>query len=1070
MNDIPMPRRLPVIGHLHQIPRGKFMQHLIAVARAQEEGIVSLDFGGRIGIIVSSAELARELCDETRFRKVLGAGLNKVRDFAGDGLFTAHGTEANWAKAHRILMPAFSARAMRGYFPVMLDVAEQLVAKWAHRQNQDLLVADDMTRLTLDTISLAGFGYRFNSFASEALHPFLASMTRGLEEAMAGLTRLPFTKLFPQKERQRRYEADIAAMFKLVDDVIAERKRHPTDGNDLLNLMLTAVDPETKTTLEDINIRYQVITFLIAGHETTSGLLTFALYLLLRHPAILAQAYAEVDAVLPGGKTPEYSDISKLTVIERVLKETQRLWPTAPAVTLGAFKDEVIGGRYHIPKNYPVVLLIAALHRDARAWPNPDSFDIDRFLPEREAMIDPYAYRPFGTGVRACIGRQFALVEAKLALAMILQNFALHDAHDYKLSIKESLTIKPDNFFMRVRARRPHERIRPPALPAGNLAAAAVAPAAATASGAGLAGAGRQLAVFWGTSLGTCRDIAEQIADRAEAAGFDVQRGPLDDCADGLPETGIMIAVCATYNGRAADSAQRLEAAVLAQKFAGQQRPALQFATLGCGNTQWRDTYQAFPKMVDGMLSATGATAILPRGEADADGDFDGAVEGWTARLFALLGDTATAAAPALRANFIDAELTRSETLPEHALALRVLENRELTRDATGLWDFAQEAPRPPARHIELALPEGVTYETGDHIAVYARNRAELVDAAITRLGLRGDQLVILAGSGGRMRHLPIGKPVSVRQLLSDFVELQEPASRNDLRALREAVRCPNTIAALERLLGDDDAARAAFAAEIADKRVSVLELLLQYPAIELELEHFVALCSAIRPRFYSISSTPLEDAGRASLTVGTVAAPAWSGVGQYRGFASTYLMGLQPGDTLLGYVRRPSPLFAPPDDPRQRMILVGPGTGIAPLRGFLAERLAQKRAGQTVGQSLLFYGCRHPDHDWFYREEMQSWEAVGIVRVITAFSALAGHPHRFVQDAMAAQADAIWEALEDNAAIFVCGDGRFMAPAVRAALIAIYQARMHVTHEAASAWLEGLIGAEIYRQDVFGS
>ncbi len=1063
MNDIPMPKRLPVIGHLHQIPRGKFIQHLVSVARAHD-GIVSLDFGGRIGIIVSSADLARELCDETRFRKVLGAGLNKVRDFAGDGLFTAHGDEQNWAKAHRVLMPAFSGRAMKAYFPMMLEVADQLVAKWNLRQDHDILVSDDMTRLTLDTISIAGFGYRFNSFASENLHPFLASMTRGLEEAMAGLTRLPFTKLFPHKDRERRYEADIASMFKLVDDVIAERKRHPTDGNDLLNLMLTSVDPETKTTLEDINIRFQVITFLIAGHETTSGLLTFALYLLLRHPAVLAQAYAEVDQVFPEGHTPTYADLAKLTVIERVLKETQRLWPTAPAVTLGAYEDTVIGGKYPIKKNYPVVLLIAALHRDAKAWQNPDAFDIDRFLPDREASIDPYAYRPFGTGVRACIGRQFALAEAKLALGMILQNFALRDAHDYKLDIKETLTLKPDNFFMRVRARRPHERLA--------LRAFSTAPAAQAKPGTAqtLAGDGRTLTVLYGTSLGTCRDIADQIADRAEAGGFDVARGPLDDCADGLPDSGMVIAITATYNGRAPDSAARFEAAILTGKIASTQRPNVRYAVFGCGNTQWRDTYQAFPKLVENAIASTGAKALLARGEADADGDFDGALDTWLASLYALLGDTASIPAAKLVANFVDANATRADVLPESAIAMRVLENRELVRDATGLWDHASEAPRPATRHIVLQLPPGATYQTGDHIAVYAKNRAELVDAVIERLALSPDQVLVLAGQGGRMRHLPIGKPVTVRQLLRDFVELQDPATRNDMRVLRDATRCPNTIAALNRLIGDDAEARAIFQAEITDKRVTVLDLLAQYRAIELPIEGFVELCSAIRPRFYSVSSTPLNGADQATLTVGTVVAPAWSGVGQYRGFASTYLMGLQPGDTLLGYFRRPAPLFAPPEDPAQPMILIGPGTGIAPLRAFLAERLAQQQAGTNVGKSLLFYGCRHPEHDWFYRDEMDAWVAAGIVDLHVAFSSDARSPHRFVQDVMAANADAIWAALTENAAIYVCGDGRFMAPAVRAALIAIYQARANVSHDVASSWLEGLIEAEVYRQDVFGS
>jgi cytochrome P450/NADPH-cytochrome P450 reductase len=1023
-----------------------------------------MDFGGRIGIFVHSAELATELCDEKRFRKVVGVALRKVRDFSGDGLFTAHGDEPNWSKAHRVLIPAFSARAMRGYFPMMLEVADQLVAKWRMQEGQDLWVADDMTRLTLDTISLAGFGYRFNSFGSERMHPFLESMGRGLTEAMAGLTRLPFLKNIPNRAREARYQEDIAAMFKLVDDVIEERKRHPTDGNDLLNLMLTAVDPETKTRLEDVNIRYQVITFLIAGHETTSGLLSFALYLLLRNPAVLAQAYAEVDRVI-GSNTPEYGMIAQLDVIDRVLKETLRLWPTAPAITLGAYEDTVIGGQYPIAKDYPVQLLIASLHRDPKVWEDPERFDIDRFLPEREAAMHPHAYKPFGNGVRACIGRQFALVEAKLALAMVLHNFALYDSEDYKLSVKEALTLKPDHFSLRVRVRRPHERI------VGEASAAAKAARGADGEGAvDVSGAGRELTVLCGTSLGTCRDIAQQIAERATAGGFTVREGALDDVVDGFPKSGLLVVVTSTYNGRAPDNAGKLEASILAGRLASAALPDLKYALLGCGNTQWRDTYQAFPKLVDSALAASGAHAVVPRGEADADRDFDGAVDAWLKQLWSALGDATEVAAPALRAVIQDGTQVRARAMPEAAVPLEVLCNDELVLDPAGLWDHAKEAPRASTRHIVLRLPEGMRYATGDHIAIYARNRPEQVEAVLARIGLAPETVLVLQGQGARLRHLPIGTPVTARQLLSDFVELQDPVDRRDVRAMVAAAASPSTRAALGALVEDTDAARAAFQAELADKRVTALDLLTRYPDISLGLEGLLELCAAIRPRFYSISSSPLDGASEATLTVGTLLAPAWSGIGQYRGFASSYLMGVAPGDTVLGYVRRPNPAFAPPADPRLPMVLVGPGTGIAPLRGFLRERAAQKRAGEPVARSLLFFGCRHPEHDWFYRDEMKAWEAEGVASLHLAFSSVEGHPHRFVQDALRDAADAVWDAIEEGAPIYVCGDGRFMAPAVRAALIDICQRKQGLGHEAASAWLESLIQNGVYHQDVFGA
>ena len=1061
-HHVPMPRRLPVIGNLHQIPKGHFAQFLLKTSR-RYDGVFRLDLGGKVGMFFYDADLVAELCDETRFRKLLGQALYRVRDFAGDGLFTAFGDEPNWALAHRILMPAFSQRSIRGYFPEMLEVAKQLIAKWDRNHGRDLQVADDMTRLTLDTISLAGFGYRFNSFQTDKLDPFLAAMGDALTEVMHRLTRMPLMKHFPNRAREQAYADDIALMHKLVDDVIAERRAHPTDGNDLLNLMLTNADPETGQKLDDVNIRFQVVTFLIAGHETTSGLLTFALYLLMRHPGVLAQAYAEVDRVI-GDREPEHGDIGQLTVIDRCIKETQRLFPTAPAITVGPYEDTEIGRGIRLQKDRPVVILITALHRDPGAWKDPETFDIDRWLPEAEKTHHPHGYKPFGNGTRACIGRQFALAEAKLALAMILQNFALSDPHDYKLAIKETLTIKPDGFTLRARRRQPHERtaVAAPAAPPSAAAGAVVPPAVS------VEGAGRELTVLYGTSLGTCREVADQIAARGEASGFAVVEAPLDACVDALPSAGTLVVVTSTYNGRAPDSAARLETAITTGRLRDVRRPDLRYAVLGCGNTQWAATYQFFPKLVDETLRGTGATPLIPRGEADAAGDFDGAVEAWLRALWQGLGEAAPPAeAPRLGVTILRAEAAREAVLPENAVALPVISNTELVRDPTGLWDFALEKPRSPTRQVVLGLPDGMTYRTGDHIAVYARNRPDLVAAMLARLGLQADTVVVLEGARTRHRHLPVGRPLTVGRLLSDFVELQDPLSRADLRALLPRVTDGAVRAELEALCADDDAGRAQFQTTIADKRVTLLDVVTRHD-IPLDLDHLLEACGAIRPRFYSISSSPLEGGGQVALTVGTINAPAWSGAGLYEGMASSYMRGLAPGHTVTGFVRRPNPPFAPPDDPAVPMILICAGTGIAPFRGFLAERAAQRRAGTDVAPSLLFYGCRHPAHDLFYADELAAWERDGVVTLRTAFS-VAPAPDRFVQDALWSARREVWEMQRDGGIIYVCGDGRFMAPAVRDTLIRIEMAQNASTHEQASDWLEALIESGGYHQDVFG-
>jgi len=1060
LQPIPRDPGWPVVGNLFQITPGAVGQHLLARSR-HHDGIFELDFAGRRVPFVSSVALAGELCDASRFRKIIGPPLSYLRDMAGDGLFTAHGDEPNWGCAHRILMPAFSQRAMKGYFDLMLRVASRLVDKWDRQgPDADIAVADDMTRLTLDTIALSGFGYDFDSFASQRLDPFIVAMVGALEEAMRKLTRLPIQdRLMGRAHRQ--CAADIAYMRNLVDDVIRQRRAAPTAGMDLLNLMLEARDPETDRRLDDANIRNQVITFLIAGHETTSGLLTFALYELLRHPGVLAQAYAEVDAVLPGDAAPVYADLARMPVLDRVLKETLRLWPTAPAFAVAPFADTVIGGRYHLRKDRRVSVVLTALHRDPKVWDYPERFDIDRFLPENEARLPAHAYMPFGQGERACIGRQFALTEAKLALALMLRNFAFHDPYDYAFRIKETLTIKPDGLVLRARRRRPHERI----------AAHAAAPEAPGTGQAEVRGHGQALTVLCASSLGTARELAEQIHAGAVGAGFDARLQDLDDIAGALPASGIAVIVAATYNGRAPDSGRRFEAMLDAHVNAGAaegyRADGLRLAVLGCGNSQWA-TYQAFPRRVFDFFTAAGAVPLLPRGEADGNGDFDQAAECWLAQLWQAL--QADGAGPAGSGVSVTAAVRsmaaiRAATLPAGTQGFTVLSNTELVNDPGGLWDFAIEAPRTSTRDIRLQLPPGATYRTGDHVAVWPQNAAPLVDALCERLDLEPGAMVTLSAAAGAGRGLPIGQPLPVRQLLTHFVELQDVVSRQTLRALIPATRCPFTQQALAQLASDD--AGQGYAAQVAARRLGILDVLAAHPAIQLSLEGLLACTVPMRPRFYSIASSPLVSPDVATLLVGTVWAPALSGRGQFRGVASTWLQGLAPGARVAASIRAPNPPFAPEADPRVPMLLIGPGTGIAPFRGFIQERAAQRAAGQAVAPVQLYFGCRHPEHDWLYRDEIAAWAEQGVVEVHVAYSVVPEAP-RYVQDLLWQRRDAVWATLQAGATIYVCGDGRRMAPAVRQTLIDIGAEQGGMAPGQASDWFAGLVAQGRYRQDVF--
>ena len=359
-------------------------------------------------------------------------------------------------RAHNILMAPFSLQAMRDYMPKMLDVADQLMDKWARlNPGEEVDVAADMTRLTLDTIALCGFGYRFNSFYRETPHPFVEAMVRTLTEvagpgpaaadpdpaagARAAAVRggrgvherpgRPAHRRAPRRGRRGRHHRPARP---------DAHRRRQADGE----------------RLPDENIRAQCITFLIAGHETTSGLLSFAIYYLMKNPDVLARARAEVDEVLGDTAAPTFEQVHRLRYVRQILDETLRLWPTAPGFNRTPYEDTVIGGRYAIAAGTPITVISPALHRSTEVWgPDADEFNPDHTAAERLAAIPPNAYKPFGTGQRACIGRQFAMQEAALVLGMLVQRFEFVDHLDYQLKTKTTLTVKPDEFFIQVRPR-----------------------------------------------------------------------------------------------------------------------------------------------------------------------------------------------------------------------------------------------------------------------------------------------------------------------------------------------------------------------------------------------------------------------------------------------------------------------------------------------------------------------------------------------------------------------------------------------------------------------------------------
>ncbi len=1066
---IPHPPRYPLIGNLPQVMGSTIITELIELAK-QYGPIYELVIPGSRFYVVSSAELAAEVCDESRFHKVVGGALFQIRRFAGDGLFTAHGDEANWQKAHNILLPGFGMKQMRDYLPRMIEVIRQMLFKWEKMGDRNIEVVDDFTRMTLDTIALCGFDYRFDSFKSEELHPFLHAMVRSLQNSLDRIKKTRIQLALDYKA-DKQFKADRDLMYRVVDELIQERQRNKANyagKTDFLSLMLEGVDKKTGEKLDVENIRYQLLTFLIAGHETTSGWLSFATYHIVKNPKVMQKAIEEVDRVL--GKDPSYEptfkDVGELKYIQQILRETLRVCPPAPAFSRAPLEDTIIGGRYQIRKGERVLLLTPALHRDPTAWgEGADTFDPDRFGADKTQSIPEFAYRPFGTGARMCIGQHFALVEATLAIALMLKHLTFEADPQYNLQIKETLTLKPDGFTLKAKVRLPLEDrrkldvLQPTTLQTPTQMPVQTAPKH-----------GNALAIFYGSNMGSCEEFARKLEQQAQRLGFITHVATLDEAVGHLPNSGLVFIVTATYNGHPPDNALDFAKWIRDPAF---RADGLQYAVFGGGNTNWK-TFQAFPREVDTRLEAAGAKRIVPRGETDAATDYEGGWETWVKQSFwpkslEHLG---------LKLD-IDTYLSQEERQfsvslspppvyrPLHAAfqakAFRILINRELQRVG------GDQGSERATRHIELALPAGISYQTGDHIGIFAMNRDSLVEQVSQRLGYSPDTQVTLTPRSQRDTFLPTGRPLSLGKILREFCELHDIITRRQLAILASYCLSSDEQLMLQGWAEDTPVGHKFYTSEVLDKRRSLIDILAQCKSCHLPLDIFLEQVGPIRPRYYSISSSPLKDAQRLSITVGVVSGPSLSENGTFKGTCSTFLQSRDEGETVYAFIKSPGAPFHPPKDPKTPVILVGPGTGFAPFRGFLQERDALQKSGQSVGPALLFFGCRRPEHDFIYQTEMEDFHQRGVAELYVAFSHIPQPEFPFVQDRMWQNRDKVWQMLEAGAVIFVCGDGIFMAPDVRRCFGRIWSEKTGKSAAEAEEWLNRMDDEGRYLVDVFG-
>ncbi len=375
-------------------------------------------------------------------------GYQKLRKIVGNGLVTSEGDF--WLRQRRLAQPAFAPQRLAGFAGTMVTATDELTRSWSEpaNRNERVNIAAQMMQLTLRIVGETLLG---TDVTGEA-HDVGESLTLVLEETSRRIhTPWDFQERIPTPAN-RRFDRALERLDQAVHRIINERRREPGAGDNLLSMLMAARDEETGSQMTDQQLRDEVMTFFLAGHETTAVALTWTWYLLSKHVDVRRRVEEEVDRVL-GGRLPTSDDVPKLAYTKLVVQESMRLFPPVWGIARLTAKDEQLGDLF-IPARSPVLLVQYVTHRHADFWDNPEGFDPERFHPSQVERRHPYAYFPFGAGPRTCIGNHFALLEAVLIVATVASNWRLNLVPGAPVIPQPRVTLRPKGGLLMTIQRR----------------------------------------------------------------------------------------------------------------------------------------------------------------------------------------------------------------------------------------------------------------------------------------------------------------------------------------------------------------------------------------------------------------------------------------------------------------------------------------------------------------------------------------------------------------------------------------------------------------------------------------
>ncbi len=420
----------------HQAEFGEDPIAMMLRARSEGGDFVRMRFGPfNFHLLSDPAEAYSVLVEKHKNYSKRTPGYKMLSTALGQGLVTSEGDL--WRKQRRIIQPAFNKKKITALTEVMRQAATDQADEWEllARQGAIIDIAHEMGTVTLRIAGETLFGVDLSDEeeeVSEALGRMMTGFTRMMSVPLPFLASLPT----PANIRSKRALAD---SDRVVHQIIAQRRKDPGDKPTLLNTLIDARDEDGQG-MSDQQLRDEVITLLLAGHETTANALNWTFYMLSKHPAVARKLEAELDEVLDG-EAPTMEQVRELPYTAQVIKESMRLYPPVWMVGRRAEEEDEICG-YHVPKGALVLMSPYVLHRHPDHWENPEGFDPERFAPDRPAPARG-TYMPFIVGPRKCIGEHFAMTEAVIMVATLLSRYRLEVMPGHKVETEPSVTLRP---------------------------------------------------------------------------------------------------------------------------------------------------------------------------------------------------------------------------------------------------------------------------------------------------------------------------------------------------------------------------------------------------------------------------------------------------------------------------------------------------------------------------------------------------------------------------------------------------------------------------------------------------